>query len=90
MSSNIKKASAEGRCGFQKGGSNPSKSEECRNGRNSVWSMNFKGYDSLSDEEKIAKIKGLRSADLAYDNFAGLSEGRTGSVRFIIETDEIK
>lgn len=44
--------------------------------------------DSL--REKIAKIKGLRSADLAYDNFAGLSEGRTGSVRFIIETDEIK
>ena len=44
--------------------------------------------DSL--KQRITKIKGLRSADLAYDNFAGLADGRTGSVRFIIETDEIK
>lgn len=41
-------------------------------------------------KERIEKIKSLRKADLAYDNFAGLAEGRTGSVRFIIETDEIK
>ena len=41
-------------------------------------------------KERIAKIKGLREADLSYDNFAGLADGRTGSVRFIIETDEIK
>jgi hypothetical protein len=59
MSSGIKKAHAEGRCGFQKGGDNPSKKENCRNGRNSVWSTNFKGYDGLSDEEKAAKIKVL-------------------------------
>lgn len=59
MSSGIKKAHAEGRCGFQKGGDNPSKKENCRNGRNSAWSMNFKGYDGLSDEEKAARIKAL-------------------------------
>ena len=39
---------------------------------------------------RIAKIKGLRSADLTYNNFGGLADGRTGSVRFIIETDEIR
>ena len=44
--------------------------------------------DELKD--LIAKIKGLRSADLSYNNFGGLAEGRTGSVRFIIETDEIR
>ena len=59
MSTNIKKACAEGRCGFQKGGYNPSKEENCRNGRNSAWSMNFHKYDGLSNEEKIAKIKEL-------------------------------
>jgi hypothetical protein len=49
MSTNIKKACSEGRTGFVKGGYNPSKSEECKAGRNSAWSMNFKGYDGLSD-----------------------------------------
>lgn len=59
MSSGIKKAHTEGRCGFQKGGDNPSKKENCRNGRNSIWSTNFRGYDGLSDEEKTARIKAL-------------------------------
>lgn len=36
------------------------------------------------------RLRALQQADEAYDNFAGLAEGQTGSVRFIIETDEIK
>lgn len=59
MSTNIKKACSEGRTGFVKGGYNPSKSEECKAGRNSAWSMNFKGYDGLSDQEKTEKIAEL-------------------------------
>lgn len=38
----------------------------------------------------ITRIRALRETDLAYDNFGGLPEGRTGSVRFIIETDAIE
>ena len=47
-------------------------------------------YAGEALRSRVAKIKGLRNADLAYDNFAGLADGRTGSVRFIIETDEIR
>ena len=56
MSTNISKACHEGRCGWQKGKENPSHSEECRNGRRSPWSMNYKGYDGLSNTEKKQKI----------------------------------
>ena len=52
MSTNISKACHEGRCGWQKGKENPSHSEECRSGRRSPWSMNYKGYNGLSDIEK--------------------------------------
>lgn len=38
---------------------NPSKGEDCKNGRNSPYSMNFRGYDGLSDEEKQIKINQL-------------------------------
>lgn len=38
---------------------NPSKGEECKNGRNSPYSMNFRGYDGLDDEEKEEKINAL-------------------------------
>ena len=56
MSTNISKACHEGRCGWQKGKENPSHSEECRNGRRSPLSMNYKGYDGLSNTEKKQKI----------------------------------
>ena len=56
MSTNISKACHEGRCGWQKGKENPSHSEECRNGRRSPWSMNYKGYDGLNNTEKKQKI----------------------------------
>ena len=36
------------------------------------------------------KLKPLKENDGAYNNFSGLEDGKTGSVSFIIETDEIK
>lgn len=44
--------------------------------------------DDLSDLMRY--IKSARLADQSYQSYAGLSDGKTGSVRFIIETDEIK
>ena len=38
---------------------NPSHSSETKSGRNSVWSMNFKGYDGLTDDEKRKRIAQL-------------------------------
>ena len=35
------------------------------------------------------KIRGLKKVDAEYQNFGGIYEGQSGSVRFIIETDEI-
>lgn len=58
-SNDSKRSTKSGRCGFQKGGPNPAKSEQTKSGRNSAWSMNFKGYDGLSDEEKIKRIQEL-------------------------------
>ena len=37
----------------------------------------------------LTKIRALKEADGAYQSFSGLKEGQSGSVRFIIETDEI-
>lgn len=36
------------------------------------------------------RIRALKKADGRYDNYGGIYEGASGSVRFIIETDEIK
>lgn len=38
---------------------NPSHGEDCKNGRNSPYSMNFRGYDGLTDEQKEEKIQQL-------------------------------
>lgn len=38
----------------------------------------------------INRLRAIKEADDGYDNFAGLAEGKTGSVRFIVETEEIK
>ena len=38
----------------------------------------------------INRLRAVKEADDSYDNFAGLAEGKTGSVRFIVETEEIK
>lgn len=61
MSENILKACNEGRCGWQIGGKNPSQTIEVKNGRNSIFSKNYKGYDGLTIEEKIKKIKKVSS-----------------------------
>ena len=37
----------------------------------------------------LTQIRALKEADSAYQSFSGLKEGQSGSVRFIIETDEI-
>ncbi len=41
-------------------------------------------------EDVITRVKALKQADGEYDNFSGIREGQSGSVRFIIETAEIK
>ena len=37
----------------------------------------------------LTQIRALKEADGAYQSFSELKEGQSGSVRFIIETDEI-
>lgn len=60
ISKSQKTAYAEGRShGWGFGDENPSRSIETKSGRRSPWSMNFKGYDGLSDDEKRKRIKEL-------------------------------
>lgn len=40
--------------------------------------------------EVITRLKALKEADSNYDNFAGIREGQTGSVRFVIETETVE
>lgn len=40
--------------------------------------------------EFTSRIRALKEADASYTSFSGLTEGTVGSVKFIIETDEIK
>lgn len=54
------------------------------------------GIQSLGDlagedlADLAARIRALREAGAGYENFGGIQEGQSGSVRFIIETDEIE
>lgn len=41
-------------------------------------------------KELADRIRALKQADAAYINYGGIAPGQTGSVRFIIETHEIK
>lgn len=59
LSNAQKKLIKEGRSHCFTSENNPSKGEECKNGRNSPYSMNFRGYDGLSNEEKQEKINKL-------------------------------
>lgn len=60
-----------------------------------VKTFDEEGIQSLSDlagddlSTVITRLKALKEADGSYNNFAGIKEGQTGSVRFIIETEEI-
>lgn len=38
----------------------------------------------------LNRIRALKQIDTDYTNFSGIPDGRKGSVRFIIETDEVK
>lgn len=58
-SSAQKKLIAEGRSHCFTSENNPSKGEDCKNGRNSPYSKNFRGYDGLTDEEKEVRINSL-------------------------------
>ena len=58
-SERVKRAVAEGKCGQKKGGKNPSHDKECKSGRRSPFSKNYRGYDGLTDEEKEQKISQL-------------------------------
>ena len=58
-SASISKACIDGKCGFQRGERNPSHSNETKSGRRSPFSMNFAGYDGLSDDEKRKRIEEL-------------------------------
>ncbi len=41
-------------------------------------------------QDLVRRIKALRGIDASYDNYSGIPEGVEGSVRFMIETEEIK
>jgi very-short-patch-repair endonuclease len=57
-----KKAYVEGRLTvFKSDKTNPAFSEETKKGRNSPYSVNFKGYDGLTQEEKELKVKELKA-----------------------------
>ena len=60
-------------------------------------SMDDSSSSNTDDTEKkqelqslTEKLKSLKENDGAYNNFSGLEDGKTGSVSFIIETDEIQ
>ena len=41
-------------------------------------------------QQLLTRVRALRTADLDYDTYSGKTDGTKGSVRFIIETDEIR
>ncbi len=46
-------------------------------------------YAGSSTKDLIRRAKALRTADGDYTNYAGITDGTKGSVRFLIETDAI-
>ena len=58
-------------------------------------SFDEEGIQKIADlagddlQNVLAQIRALKEADGAYQSFSGLKDGQSGSVRFIIETDEI-
>ncbi|MDO4555769.1 MAG: hypothetical protein Q4B70_11560 [Lachnospiraceae bacterium] len=54
------------------------------------------GMESLSDlagddlSNVIRRVKALKKAEKSYTNYSGLADGMTGSVKFVIETEEIE
>lgn len=61
-----------------------------------VTAFDEEGVQSLDDlagndlENLLTRIRALKEADSRYNNFGGIRENQTGSVKFIIETAEIE
>ena len=61
-----------------------------------VTAFDEEGVQSLDDlagndlENLLTRIRALKEADSQYNNFGGIREDQTGSVKFIIETAEIE
>lgn len=64
--------------------------------RDGIRTFDEEGIQELSDlagddlQKLTDRLRALQEADKSYDNFSGLAKGKTGSVRFLIETEEIK
>lgn len=64
--------------------------------RDGVQEFSDGGTDELADlagdglQNVVRRLKAARQAGADYQTFTGLAEGKTGSVRFIVETAEIK
>ncbi len=64
--------------------------------RDGVQMFDEEGIRSLTDlggenlENIARRLRAVQKADLHYDNYSGLADGKTGSVKFIIETEEVK
>ena len=60
-----------------------------------VAAFDEEGIQSLGDlagsdlENLLTRIRALKEADSRYDNFAGIGENQTGSVKFIIRNDQV-
>lgn len=58
-------------------------------------SFDEEGIQKIADlagddlQNVLAQIRALKEAEGAYQSFSGVKDGQSGSVRFIIETDEI-
>ena len=69
--------------------------EGCTTLQDALKTFSEDGIDSLKDiagdnlAGLAARIRALKKADDSYYNFGGIAEGKTGSVKFMIETDEI-
>lgn len=64
--------------------------------KDGVAAFDEEGIQSLDDlagsnlENLLTRIRALKEADGRYENFAGIRENQSGSVKFIIETAEIE
>lgn len=64
--------------------------------KDGVIAFDEEGIQNLSDlagddlNDVIVRFKALKKAEKKYQNFSGIQDGKTGSVKFVIETEEIK
>ena len=70
-SESLKEAIKSGRLTGFTSENNPSNQQEAKDGRNSPFSMNFREYDGLTDEEKIQKIEELKATSIKNKELRG-------------------